>query len=87
MSVDPVTGVADAVTMLLSVVGKAMDLIPNYSQRKKQEYHTLRTAYDNEKKKSWADRDDNLIGIYRDRLMLFIAVFSDEISKPQVPPM
>ena len=87
MAVDPVTGVADAVTMLLSVVEKTMDFIPNYEQRKKKEYRTLRTAYENEKKKAWDDIDDNLVGIYRDRLMLFIAIYNNEISGKTLPPV
>ena len=87
MAADPVTGVADAVTMLLNVVGKAMDFIPNYDQRKKEEYHTLRTAYENEKKKSYPNRDDNLVGVYRDRLMQFVAIFNNEISGEKISPL
>ena len=81
MSADPVTGVADAVTMLLSVVGKVMDKLPNYDQRKKEEFYKLRTKYENEKSKEYYMRDDNQLGIYRDRVMRFCSIFSTELSK------
>jgi len=80
-----ITGVFDAVSMLLSVVSKAMDMIPNYEQRKKKEFFKLMEDYENEKKKAYPARDDNLVGIYRDRLMLFISVFDTEISGQKIP--
>jgi len=78
---DPVTGVANAVTMLLSVVGKVMDKLPNYTQKKKEEFYELRTQYEEEVAKEYPNRDDNKLGIYRDRVMRFCSIFNSELSK------
>ena len=77
----------DLVSNLLSVIGKTMDLIPNYDQRKKDKYYKLLGKYEKEKSRDLDYRDANLLGIYRDELMRFISVYNSEISKPKVQPM
>ena len=77
---DPVTGVASAFTMLLSVVNKTMDMLPDYEQRKKEKYHKLLTLYENEKSQEGWLRDDNLVGIYKNKLLRFISVFKEELD-------
>jgi len=81
---DPVTGVASAFTMLLSVVNKTMDMLPDYEQRKKEKFYKMQRDYSNEKNKEFPNRDDNLVGVYRDRCLQFVAVFSAEISSKKV---
>jgi hypothetical protein len=78
MSPDPVTGVADALTMLLTVVNKTMDILPNYEQKKKEKYYRLRKRYEHEKSKHTPD--DNLCDYYRDSLLRYIQTFTEEIS-------
>ena len=72
---------------LLSVVDKVMDIIPNYEQIKKEKFYSLRVAYENEKSKEFPYRDDNLVGIYRNRLLQFISVFDSEISGQKISTM
>lgn len=74
----------ETINLLLNVVDKTMDLIPNYDQRKKSEYRRYKTAYEEEKNKAYPHRDDNLVGVYRDRLLRFIAAFNFEIPRPKV---
>jgi len=81
---EPVTAVASAFTMLLSVVNKTMDMLPDYEQRKKEKFHKMQRDYNNEKNKEYPQRDDNLVGIYRDRCLQFVAVFNYEISSKKV---
>lgn len=73
-----VIGIVDT---LLSITDKVMDHLPNYEQRKKKEFRSLRMAYDNEKSKDPSQRDDNLVGVYRDRLLLFVSIFEKEMSE------
>lgn len=81
---DKAIGVIELVGAALSIVDKAMDLIPNYDQRKKQKFYKMRMQYEDEKNKEYPHRDDNLVGIYRDRCLQFIAIFADEISGEKV---
>jgi len=55
-------------------------MMPDYEQRKKEEFHKLRTKYENEKAKEYNNRDDNQLGVYRGRVLRFCAVFNSEIS-------
>ena len=73
--------VVDLISVFLSVVDKAMDLIPDYSQRKRKMFYSLRRAYEQERAKGFGERDDNLIGIYRDELTRFMDVFGDDLAK------
>ena len=78
---DEKMGAMEIIGSVLSIVDKAMDLIPNYEQRKKSEFRSLRMAYENEKSKDYPHRDDNLVGIYRDRLLRFIDIFAKDINQ------
>ena len=73
-------GVLNTINLLLSVTDKLMDKLPDYEQRKKEKFLKMKRRYENEKAKQYPDRDDNLIGIYRDRILRFIAIFNSEIS-------
>ena len=73
-------GVLNTINLLLSVTDKLMDKLPDYEQRKKEKFLKMKRRYENEKAKQYPDRDDNLIGVYRDRILRFIAIFNSEIS-------
>jgi len=90
MAQDPVTGVSDAisgisktVTTLLSIVSKAMDFIPNYDQRKRKQFYEYKIAYENEKNKIPEHRDDNLVDVYRNRLLNFVEIFKDDLYRTE----
>jgi len=74
------TGIMETITLLMSIADKVMDMLPDYEQIKKEEFLRLKTAYENEKKKDVLSRDDNLVGIYRDMLLMFLSVFNEEIG-------
>lgn len=75
------TGVFELITVFLSIVDKAMALIPTYDQRKRKKYYSLRKAYEQERSKAFGERDDNLIGIYRDELLRFVSVFEADLER------
>ena len=77
-------GTIELVGTLLSIVDKTMDLLPDYDQIKKEQFYRMRMQYENEKNKSYPHRDDNLVGVYRDRCLQFAASFADEISRAKV---
>ncbi len=68
----------------LSIIDKFMDMLPDYEQRKKEKFYSLKVAYENEKSKQVPYRDDNLVGIYRNRILQFLSVFNSEISGQKV---
>ena len=74
------SGVIGTVNLLLSVTDKLMDKFPNYDQSKKETYFELKRNYENEKAKEYPNRDDNLVGVHRNRLLRYIAIFDSEIS-------
>ena len=74
----------DFASELLAVIGKTMELIPNYDQRKKDKYFKLLEKYENEKNRDLDYRDANLLCIYRDELMRYISVYHSEISKSEI---
>ena len=76
----PLSQIIDTFALLISVVDKLMDVLPNYDQRKRKEFYNLRQKYENEKKQSYPLRDDNKVGIYRDKLLLFMSEFKKEIG-------
>lgn len=74
-------GVGESITLLLSIANKLMDLLPDYEQVKREKFHRLRTKYEEEQMKEWDKRDDNLLGIYRSRILLFMQDFEQEIDR------
>ena len=84
---DPLTAGLNLGSELLNVVGKIVDRMPTYSQKKKEEYHKLRTQYENEKNQVYSLRDDNLVSIYRYSLLRYVSTFKNEISESSIPGM
>lgn len=69
------------VTTTISLADKALSLVPNYDQRKKKKFYELKERYENEFRKDYPERDDNLIDHYRNDLLCHIQAFSSEISR------
>jgi hypothetical protein len=80
MSLEPVTAGMDMTKELLTVVGKVIDRLPTYSQKKKEFYHRLVSRFETERSKSYDMRDDNLVGLYKMDLQRFLSVFNEEIE-------
>lgn len=49
------------ITALLTVMGESMKMLPDYEQRKIEKFHKLRTEYENEVKKPYEFRNDELV--------------------------
>jgi len=64
--------------LALSITDKLMDKMPNYEQKKRKQFYNLRSRYQEEK--NMEDRDDNLLGHYRDQLLIFLDAFDKELS-------
>ena len=71
------TGI-ETVNLLLSITNKFMDHIPNYSQRRKNEY---RKKLDHYRREVNLGLDDNLIDNLQEELLDFIRVFEKELKK------
>lgn len=71
---------AGIVLAALGVVGKIMDKTPDYDQSKRKKYFKLKEDYENEIKKQYIERDDNLISRLDGELRLFLEAFGIEIS-------
>ena len=80
MSADPVSSGFDMTKELLIVVGKIINRLPNYNQKKKEKYYELVKKYDTEMSRTYDNRDDNQVGIAKMELDRFVKVFSDEIE-------
>lgn len=71
---------SDWITTTLSIIDKVMDQIPNYSERKRNEFHSLRKKYIEERNKPDEVINDQYLDNLRERLRLFAVDFTKEIS-------
>lgn len=76
---EPVTIIA-TVNLLLSITGKVLDKLPNYSQKKRKQFYKLKTAYDEEINAIPKYRDDQKIDQLWDELRNFIIIFNQELG-------
>ena len=74
------TGIIATIDLLLSITDKLMDKLPDYSQRKRQQYYKLKKKYDREKSAEFPHRDDNLVDNLRDELIRFVDSFEKELK-------
>ena len=76
--------IAAAITAVSTVVSKTIDLLPDYDQRKKEQWRKLQLSYNDEMKKKIIDgengRDDDLIMRLREEIVIFAQAFGDEIK-------
>jgi hypothetical protein len=69
------------VGLALSFAEKLMDKLPNYSQRKKEEFHALKKTYWKLVATQPQDRDDNLLEITYQKILSFLQDFQKEIQQ------
>jgi len=80
MSTEPVGAGFNMVKELLVVVGKIINRLPNYNQKKREQYYDLVKKYDLEMSRNYDNRDDNQVGLAKKNLERFLTVFSTEIE-------
>jgi len=68
----------------LSVVGKVMDKLPDYEQKKAEQFHKLRGEYETELKKPLGLRNDQLVLDLSDELRRHVEDFAAVLSAPSV---
>lgn len=66
--------------ILLGVVDKVLSKMPEYDQRKKEEFYDLKKRYEDEKAKDALHRDDLTIDQCYSDLVRFCEIFRDEIQ-------
>ena len=72
--------VGTIVATLITLTSKILDKTPNYEQKKKEQWSKLCLRYNDEVKKLYPDRDDDLIMNLREQIVIFSASFSEEIK-------
>jgi len=77
---EPISSAFDMTRELLGVVGKILDKLPTYSQKKKEKYYKLVRKFDIEMSRNYDNRDDNQVGLAKMELERFVQVFSSEIE-------
>lgn len=65
----------------LNLANKVMDKLPDYDQRKKQDFVEKKTKLSEEWAKPYTKRDDDLILNLQDELSAFLIAFHDEVTK------
>ncbi len=64
--------------LVLSIVDKLLAKTPNYDEKKKKQFYDLKLAYVGESKKTYPERDDDLLMNLRDQLSVWIEAFDKE---------
>lgn len=70
----------DWVTLALSLGLEIMKKIPNYDQKKRNEYYNKTKQYNQEKAKTYPERDDDLLLSLKEDLFAHLDAFKKEIS-------
>ena len=68
------------ITVLLSIIDKTMGMMPNYSQRKKQDFYDMVSRYHAEMSLAKDARDDNYIQKLYTEIIDFAKAFQTEIN-------
>lgn len=68
------------IAIILELATAVLEKIPDYSQRRKNEFYSLKKDYTNELLKNYLDRDDNKITILRNKISDFAKVFTAELK-------
>ena len=64
--------------LVLSIVDKLLAKTPDYDEKKKKQFYDLKLSYTGELKKTYPERDDDLIMNIRDQLSVWIEAFNNE---------
>lgn len=70
---------AEWITLALGIAKSILEKMPNYSQKKKEEFYELEKRYLDAMNVAPEYRDDNLIGHRENKLRLFMETFKEEI--------
>lgn len=76
----PVIETIAAAKALITLASKAMDLFPNYEQRKKERFHQISLEIAQEKAKQRSDQDDDLLMNLRDEQLAIAIHFAQELD-------
>lgn len=71
---------AAAITTIISIVNKLLDKTPSYSQTKREQWYLLQRLYNEEVKKMYPDRDDDLVMNLREQVITFAGAFDKDIN-------
>jgi len=71
----------DWITLALSLADQTLKKLPDYDQKKKQEYYKKKQAYNQEKSKSYPMRDDDLLLGLKEDLYAFAQAIHNEGEK------
>ena len=77
---DPASQGFDMTRQLLQVIGKIIDRLPNYPQKKRKQYYKMLEDYEKEMSRDYETRDDNTVGICKNDLERFVKVFNKDIE-------
>lgn len=72
-------GASQILVLAASIFEKYMQTQPDYNQKKKEQFYEAKKRYIDEINKEIMDRDDNLVGVYHDKLFLLLQAFNTEI--------
>lgn len=70
---------SSALVLAAKFAEKYIQTLPNYNQKKKEQFYEAKKRYFDEIKKEVIDRDDNRVGNYYDELHLILEAFDKEI--------
>lgn len=70
----------DLIGPAISLVDKVIARTPEYPQKKKEEWVTLKNRYNTEKSKTYPERDDDLLMNLKEQVTVFISAFSEEVE-------
>lgn len=73
-------GASQTLVLAASIAEKYMQTLPDYNQKKKEQFYQAKKDYLDEINKEVLHRDDNLVSIYHDKLFLLLQTFYSEIS-------
>lgn len=65
--------------LAMKLAEKIMDKLPDYDQRKKEQFYKLKTKLNNAWNSPYETRDDDLILNLQDQMKIFLESFYEEI--------
>lgn len=70
----------DWITLALSLGDQILKKIPNYDQKKRNDYYNKKKLYNQEKAKTYPQRDDDLLLSLKEDLFTHLEAFKKEIQ-------
>ncbi len=72
--------IAAAITTIISIIDKLLDKTPSYDQKKREQWYLLQRLYNEEVKKIYPERDDDLVMNLREQIIIFGSAFDKDIA-------